>query len=289
MFSFFQTIFHKVTAVIATAAIAIGLISAPTPQTPVIINPTNITDTHQEAQVQAQKDNTNKAPEENVNLENLMKEMSSSAPQPALQPTPAPSSISPPVPSPTTISTPIPAPIPTSYSDDELTQRSQKITELLSLFDQLEKNYKEPLNKAQGLYLELLLKEYSTKRLTVLDQLIPQIKSILRIQNIPYQFVSIYSELLDVLTIKREDNLNFLNNPNYTASQNQPTYNPPSYSSPISNFNNYYIPLPTFSPPSIIQPPVTQQSKTPQEIDYDIKICNSIGGIYSYGLGCSGY
>jgi len=87
MFSFFQTIFHKVTTVIATAAIAIGLISAPTPQTPVIINPTNITDTHQEAQVQAQKDNTNKAPEENVNLENLMKEMSSSAPQPALQPT----------------------------------------------------------------------------------------------------------------------------------------------------------------------------------------------------------
>ena len=41
MFSFFQTIFHKVTIAVASIAVAVGLISTPVPQTPAIINPTS--------------------------------------------------------------------------------------------------------------------------------------------------------------------------------------------------------------------------------------------------------
>lgn len=52
MFSFFQTIFHGVKVVIATAAIAIGLISAPVPQTPAVVNTNNtFTIDHQKAEI----------------------------------------------------------------------------------------------------------------------------------------------------------------------------------------------------------------------------------------------
>ncbi len=52
MFSFFQTIFHGVKIAIATATIAIGLISATAPQAPAIVNTNNtFTIDHQKAEI----------------------------------------------------------------------------------------------------------------------------------------------------------------------------------------------------------------------------------------------
>lgn len=102
----------------------------------------------------------------------------------------------------------------------EIQKRSNKIIELLNLFNQLEQNYKDPLDKAEelyakdpltyGLYLELLLKEYATKRLVVIDQLIPEIRTALLIPNLPYQFTMTWNQFLDVLTLKRDNIINFL-------------------------------------------------------------------------------
>ena len=272
--------------VIATAAIAIGFISAPEPpKQPVLENQNSVVIEQQikesKSQVQKKQSEINISTETekikketkalDQKIEKLEEKQQTPKPISTLLPTP---SI---VPNHPAISILIPT--------DEFIERSKKITESLNLFDQLEKNYKEQLNKAEGFYLELLLREYSTKRLAVLDQLIPQIKAILRMPNLPYQIVSLYSELLDILTIKRENNLNILNSPNRS------TYSPPSYLPPSldSNQPNYYIPLPTYSPPTYSPPPSYTPPKTPYEIEYDIKVCNSIGGTYSYGLGCSGY
>ncbi len=79
MFSFFQTIFHKVTTVIATAAIAIGFISAPElPKQPVSDNPSPVVVEQQLAVPEIQKEKPKPAQSEtNSSIDKLKTEIES--------------------------------------------------------------------------------------------------------------------------------------------------------------------------------------------------------------------
>lgn len=268
MFSLFSSLFHKTTSLIMSAAVAVGLISAPVQ---ISSNQPISTEVKVEQSKQAETPEVEKLKKE---IEELKKT------KPPLRKSES-------------------LPVQDSKIKQELDKAGLEVERAQQEVERLREGARTKVNQelqqqlqTQRLAEERRKQEELQRQTAALVDLLKEIKNEIKRQErtnldtaqnqancilepLPTDLIGASPQLQDSY---RKSKCGIYTAPTYN-SYYTPSYSPPSYSIPLPTYQS----LPTYSPPAYSPP------KTPYEVEYDTKVCNSIGGTYSYGLGCSGY